>query len=883
MYNTGVQIILTHEQADFDALASLLGAYLLDEQSIPVLPRRLNRNVRAFLTLYGLEFPFLEARDLPKTDIHRVTLVDTQSMVTLKGMGKETEVFIIDHHTPRPDLPEHWKLTSEDIGATVTILVEALQERGTRLSVAQATLLLLGIYEDTGKLTYARTTPRDIRAAAYLLDSGASLQIMQDFLNHPLSQRQQEIYDRLRQKMETLDIHGNTVMIGQADARGGDEELSTIAHKLRDLLDPDVLILVIDIPSGTQLVARATTDQVDLGALTAHFGGGGHPRAAAALVRDRRAKDVYKDLVAVLPEMVRPVVTVAELMSRRPQLLSPETSVKEVSKLMQRYGYEGYPVVEEGKLLGLLNRRAVDRALSHKLNLKAKDVMDAGQATISPDASLEALQLLMTDTGWGQIPVVEDGEIVGIVTRTDLIKTLTPSRALGGSQNLAGKLENSLPPARLALLQAVAEIAQEEGMALYIVGGFVRDLMLERPSVDFDLVVEGDAIVLGKSLAERYGGRVTTHRRFGTAKWQLSKIRTRLAQSLQTEDEIRLEVEDFPEALDLVTARREFYTHPTALPTVERGSIKLDLHRRDFTINTLALRLDGRHYGDLYDYWGGLADLGAGLVRVLHSLSFVDDPTRILRAVRFEQRFGYRIEERTLELLEQAVSLMDRVSGDRLRHELNIILGEPHWEEMLARLAELGVFAEIGAEIPWDETAADRIRLGMETDPPPEWKLHILRDGYPLKTALAYVLWWLVLPAERARATAKRLRLPGWLRDALLAAIGLWDEQDKLSGAAPSEVVGRFEGVPGLALLAYWLALEDSAAQEQVDRYFQKWQHVQPVTSGHDLREMDLPPGPGYGQILERLRAAWLDGELSTPEEEQVMLAQLVKDYGRAG
>ena len=184
-----------------------------------------------------------------------------------------------------------------------------------------------------------------------------------------------------------------------------------------------------------------------------------------------------------------------------------------------------------------------------------------------------------------------------------------------------------MPKARLALLKLTAEIAYEQKAALYIVGGFVRDLILERPSQDFDLVVEGDAIALARQLQERYGGRLTTHARFGTAKWMIANIRPELARMLNQPEN----ASDLPEFLDLISARTEFYTHPTALPTVERGSIKLDLHRRDFTINTLALRLDGSHYGELHDYWGGLNDLREGLVRVLHSLSFVDDPTRMLQ------------------------------------------------------------------------------------------------------------------------------------------------------------------------------------------------------------------------------------------------------------
>ncbi|HKJ27218.1 MAG TPA: CBS domain-containing protein, partial [Anaerolineales bacterium] len=474
-----MEIILTHEQADFDALASLLGAHLLNDSALPVLPRKMNRNVQAFLTLYGLEFPFIEARDLPKTKIKRITLVDTQSLITLKGVDNQTEVYVIDHHPLRPDIPENWKLSTEDIGATSTLLVEAIQERGLHLSLHQATLLLLGIYEDTGKLTYSRTTPRDVRAAAALLEQGASLQLMQDFINHPLSHTQQAIYDKLRQEVNTLTVHGNTIMVGCADARHIDEELSTIAHKLRDLLDPDAIFLLIDTYGGTQIVARSTTDLVNVGKIAEYFGGGGHQRAAAALVKEETSNRVFERLESILPEYVKPAITVAEIMSRRPQLLTPETPVKEAAERMRRYGYEGYPVVEDGVLVGLLTRRAVDRTLNHRLNLNVGAVMDAGKVTVGPNEPLEHLQQLMTDTGWGQIPVVVDDEIIGIVTRTDLIKTLTPQDTPSGRINLAGKLEDSLPMARQTLLRAVAEEAQSQQIALYIVGGFVRDLLLD--------------------------------------------------------------------------------------------------------------------------------------------------------------------------------------------------------------------------------------------------------------------------------------------------------------------------------------------------------------------------------------------------------------------
>jgi tRNA nucleotidyltransferase (CCA-adding enzyme) len=871
-----MHVILTHEQADFDAIASLLGAHLLDESAVPVLPRRINRNVRAFLTLYGLNLPFVDPRDLPKGKIDTVTLVDSQSLVTLKGMSKKTKVFVLDHHPPRSDLPDGWQVTYEDTGATATILVEAIQERGVGLSVPQATLLLLGIYEDTGGLTYVRTNPRDLRAAAHLVEQGANMQILGDFLNHPLSKEQQALYDTLRENVESHQINGNTVMVGCADATKTDEELSTIAHKIYDLLEPDALVLLIYTGVGTQLIARPTTERVNVGELAAHFGGGGHPRAAAALVRDGKAKEICAQVVELLPKYVHPAITVAEIMSRSPHLLSPDTPIKEADERMRRYGYEGYPVVKEGEVVGLLTRRAVDRTLSHKLNLKVQDVMEAGAAAIRPDEPLEALQQLMTDTGWGQVPVVENGEIVGIVTRTDLLKTLTAERSPTGRQNLASRLEATLPNTRLVLLRAVSELAQAQGTALYIVGGFVRDLLLDRPGIDFDLVVEGDAIELGQAVVEKFGGRVTTHKRFGTAKWKIADIKGKLAKQLREAFDESIQADELPQLLDFVSARREFYTHPTALPTVERGSIKLDLHRRDFTINTLALRLDGRHYGELHDYWGGLADLHAGQVRVLHSLSFVDDPTRILRAVRFEQRFDYQIGDRTLELLVAALPLLDRVSGDRLRHELNIILREPKGLSMLTRLADLGTLTAIHDAILWDKDTHARLKLALENQPEPEWELDKAMDSYPFSLALAYTTWFMALPRVTAASVSGRLRLPGWLTKIILAACNPLDEYPELVKGSPSAVVARVEDMPRLALYAHFLVTKDKRVRDNIQSYISKWRFVRPITSGYDLREKNIPPGPEYRRILDQLRAAWLDEKISSPEEEVELVNELL-------
>ena len=877
-----MRLILTHEQADFDAIASLLAARLLDDRAVAALPVRINRNVRGFLTLYGADLPLTPWHDLPREPVEHITLVDTQTLPSVRGLSATTPVQVIDHHPRRPNLPEHWRVHTEPMGATTTLLLEALQERHPALTPIQATLMLLGIYEDTGSLSYEETTPRDVRAAAYLLEQGASLRLAHEFLNPPLTPQQQVVYDLLLANTEIRTIHDAAIAVAHAEVSGMTDAISPLAHKLAETIEPDALFVLVSVAAGVQMVARATGERVDLPAIVAHFGGGGHRRAAAALIKHASVDEVRQRLWEILPQHVRPPLTVGEIMSRQPQVLSPDTPLEEADRMMRTFGYEGYPVVANGRVVGLLTRRAVDRALSHGLHLPVGRVMEAGEVTVRPHDSVDHLQQLMTDTGWGQIPVVdEQGKIIGIVTRTDLIKTLAPRPRRPGLHNLASRLESALPPARLALIKAIAAEAEAQHQALYIVGGFVRDLLLERPSLDFDLVVEGNAIALGRALRRKYGGRITAHRKFGTAKWHLAPIRESLAAALAsfTPHAEALSPADLPASIDLVSARTEFYTRPTALPTVAHGSIKLDLHRRDFTINTLALRLDGRHYGELHDYWGGVDDLQRGIIQVLHSLSFVDDPTRMLRAVRFEQRFGFRIEPRTLQLLHDARELLAKVSGDRLRHELDAMLAEPRAAAMLARADQLGLLQAIHPALRWTAAAEKRLaRLQAAAWPlPPPWEdLPPRLRGIPLKRALAYALWLMEEAPAALDEIAARLGFPRPLRDVVQSTAALAARAETLLHARPSEATFLLEAHPLAAAYALYLAAENAALQEVLHTYAKQWRHLRPHTTGHDLRTRGVPPGPRYKQILRTLRAAWLDGEIHTPAEEQRLLESLL-------
>ncbi len=888
-----LHIIMTHENADLDAISALLGASRLYPGTLPLLPRRINRNARNFITLYGADLPFVSVQDLPFAgddesaggEIARVILVDTQSMVTLKGMSKNLQVQIIDHHPLGRELKPGWTYCGDEVGAATTLLVEQMIERQMALSPIEATLFLLGIYEDTGSLSYLTTTARDARCAAWLLERGASLEIANDFLNYPLTADQRELYERLLESAESHTFAGQSIIIAAVEFGRYVEEVSVLAHNLRDLFEPAGLFLIVGFDEQVQLIARSAGEALDVAEIAAAFGGGGHSRASAALIREMTPQQVRARLLDLLETSVHPAVTVRALMSYGVRTVAPSTTVVRAHELMQLYGHEGFPVIDGGQVVGVLSRREIDRALRLGLDHAAiATYMTKGQVAVHPDDSIDAVQQVMTEYGVGQVPVVSDeGHVLGIVTRTDLIATmfgaLNGARTPARRREIVEMLEGALNARKLALLWQAADCAHGLGFKLYIVGGFVRDLLLGRPNLDIDLVVEGDAIQLARQLARQSGGRVRSHARFGTAKWIL-------------EDS---SAGHLPESLDFVTARTEFYSHPTALPQVESSSIKQDLHRRDFTINTLALRLDRNQFGELLDFYGGEQDLRDGVIRVLHSLSLVEDPTRIMRAVRLEQRLGFRIEARTRELIDSALPLLARVSGERIRHELYLMLQETEPESGLSRMEALGVLNHIHPALVcngWVQSKFRTLRevLGdwyeVDWKPPEEEEdyeaLHGMFDRQDNVAQLYLALLTCRLIEAEVETLIARIKISSDDADLLRQVSRLRSQVESLQvhDLSPSQVYDLLSPFSGPAILVAWIASDSARVRAYLTRYWQTYRHIHPLLSGEDLKAMGLTPGPIFGEILHALRAARLDGQLSTREDELVLARQVIDGVG---
>lgn len=414
------------------------------------------------------------------------------------------------------------------------------------------------------------------------------------------------------------------------------------------------------------------------------------------------------------------------------------------------------------------------------------------------------------------------------------------------------------------LIELISFEARKRNLALYLAGGLARDLLLRRRTLDFDFVVEGDAIDFARSLRNVFGGAVEIHKPFGTAKWILDES---VANSLS------LSLDELPASVDFVTARSETYAHPAALPKVTSSEIESDLWRRDFSVNALAIQSSPHEQsGRLLDFCNGLDDLKQGLIRALHEQSFVDDPTRILRALRYAERLGFTLESDTAEWMLAALPYLGRVTGQRLRNEIDLILREPRAGAILLRLHELGALANIHPVFGISTRMPDLIARCQNFKPP--WTREVVDEQ---------TLRWIMLESEivsaEARTLCERLALTNQLTKAITASARLCEQMPLLDDPSirPSRVTQILDAFPDAALQANWLlAADNPAVQERIAKYASDWRQRRPTISGDDLKALGLAPGPRYRQLLDQLRFAWIDGEISSAREEAALLRQLL-------
>ena len=844
-------VIATHGNTDFDAFAAMLAVRRLYPDAVVVLAGSLNRNVREFYRLHADELELVEASRIERDAIRRLIVVETVHASRLGELepvvlDPDVEKVVFDHHAAEPPAwapPENVVVSTD--GALTTTLVGVLAERELAVTPLEATAFALGIHEDTGSLTYPAATQRDAEALAWCLRHGARQELLAGFLHTPLTDDERELLAALTEALEVHEAAGLQVLVAALSWPRYVDGVSNLAHKLVDLTDCRALAVLVEMDGRVFSVTRSRTPELDAAKLAEALGGGGHREAASAIFRGP-LDEACRLLLERLPEAAQGPLRARDVMSRPARAVSSGETVARAMVACQRYGQSGILVVDDDRLVGSVDREDLDKAIAHGLaHAPVKGIMSSRVATCDEETPLAELQRLLA-TGASRIAVVSDGKLAGVVTRSDLLRALgeqiEPAEEPPGSlaQEL-GRLERLRP-----VFEAIAA-ASEPYEGVYLVGGTVRDILLGERSFDVDVAVEGDAIALARSLAEALGGRVRAHRKFGTAVVVYGDV----------------------DRVDVVTARTEFYDAPAALPTVEHATIREDLFRRDFTINAMAVSLKGEDFGRLVDPFGGRRDLREGVIRVLHNLSFIDDPTRIFRAIRYENRYGFRMDEHTVRLARGCIEmgLVGDLSSARLRDELVLLLEEGEVEHSILRLAELGAARAIHPHLAADDEAVELLRRARELNAEyglvvPSWRLGV--------TVLARKL-----PPDEIYDWLERLKVRR--RDAELIAHAVTVAPrlvERLRGRVveAAEVVAVADPyAPDAPLFA--LAL---AELEALRRYFRELRDVRLEIGGADLAKLGVEESPRVGEILAELRRRKLNGELDGRESELAAARELI-------
>jgi tRNA nucleotidyltransferase (CCA-adding enzyme) len=874
-------IITCHANADFDALAAMIAASKLYPESALIFPGTQESSLKDYFIQSAMYlFNFLSLKDIEPHAVQKLVIVDTKQRSRLTHVEpilaqENLEIHIYDHH---PATEDDLMATMEDCrpwGATTSILIHHLKKKNLKVSEDEATILGLGIFEDTGGFTFASTTEHDFIAAAWLKSMGMDLDIIRDIISRELSAEQVALLSDLIDSATTHVINGVEIVLTEISLERYMGDFALLAHKLMDMESIRVLFAIGRMGDRIHLVARSRIPEVDVGVICTSFGGGGHGFAASASIKNRTMSQVKDELFALLYSHVNPQFAVRDFMSAPVIPIQARQTLAQAAEIMTRYGFKALPVTEyDDQVCGIIEGSVAEKAIGHGLGEeRVTEYMLEDFHSVTEEQDLYEVMEIILGHRQRLVPVVREARLVGVITRTDLINILVqepariPEAYFSGKRqerNIRHLLMERLPQPILDVLHLAGQVALDLTMEVYTVGGFVRDMLLGIANDDLDLVVEGDGIVFATALAKHLDARVRTHLKFRTAVLILPS----------------------GQKIDIATARLEYYAYPAALPVVELSSLKMDLYRRDFSINTLAVHLNPPSFGRMVDFFGGQQDLKDGIIRVLHSLSFVEDPTRIIRAIRFEQRFQFKIGAQTDRLIKNAVRLniFQKLSGVRIRHELQLLMEDIAPVKGLLRMRDLGLLQEIHPLLHFPPTK-DALLGEIERvitwytllyrEPAPHiWTIYFLGLTSGLTTEQLMVL------TSRLQFVPKKAELVDIIRKQLRVVsmkLGLWE---KKKGTA-ADLYDILAPLPLEGVLYVMARQRKQDLKKAISHFLTKLQDVHISISGSDLIAMGGKPGPDFAIILRAIKKAVLNEKVKSKEEQWTMAQRMVTSLAK--
>ena len=860
-----MELIVGHQHTDFDGLAAMIAAKKLYPEAKAVFPGRIQDPVKDFMALYKDEVEILYLSDVDLEKVTRIVIVDTANKSALGELAdklnfNEIEVIVYDHHSHSQKDWINFDY-SQEVGASVTILIDEIVKKDIELNPLEATICALGIYSDTGSLTYDMTHAKDAKAISHLLEYGANLEIIRQFLEEALNAEQQNILDNLLENREQLDIDGVEINIFSYEQSNYVTGLNNITEKIKDIYNLESVFVIIKMGKKTELIGRSNNDSVNVGKICELMGGGGHKGAGAAQLK-KDLSEVKNKLKNIIKNNVEPVERISSIMSTPVRTISPDTTIKEAEDFMQKYGHNGVVVCDGKKITGIFSRRDLDKVKGHNLmHAPVKGYMSKKVITINYDAPVKKAQELMVKYNIGRLPVIKDKKLVGIVTRSDILGSYFDHETPHQYQNRYGSslvnierkvidIKDKLdyfPDDILNLLKISGEIAEKENSKLFLIGGMIRDLMLGRDNDDLDLVLEGNLKEFLDHFSKKIDAKINYNEQFSTATINInSKF-----------------------SIDFATSRKEEYLQSGALPLVEKTNILEDLFRRDYTVNALALSLNPDDWGKLYDFFNAREDLEKRQLRALHRFSFLDDPTRIIRGVRLAVDLDFDFEEETNKLIKEALKLGDfsELSPGRVFKEIKVFFQGNFEYKTLELIEQFPIFKLIYGNFEFKEKYK-RIFSNLR-----EAINKFSKLGYNINKDLLFMaIFFNDIPEEKY----DKINLN--VNERKIFDIDVQKIIGKLTADLNKVELTKIISNLNKEKLLYVLAVSDNKKlKENVELYYEELRDININIDGHDIIEMGVKPGPKIKEILQKVWKKKLNKELKTEKEERDFVRKLIK------
>jgi tRNA nucleotidyltransferase (CCA-adding enzyme) len=854
-------VVISHSYADFDAIASTIAITKLFPEASPVINQTTEKEVQRFLTIYKDYFGFLELDEISFEATEKVVLVDFQDFSKIKPLQEELkkrpiDIEIYDHH-PHENPFHIKKCHIKPYGSTTTILYEILKKRKVTLHPIESTLFLIGVYEDTGALTFSSTKVKDIEAAAYFLKNGAKLNVISEFVFPPIDDGQKNLFSELFNSIQKFDFKGVQIAVTAVESKKYVNGVSFLSHRIMDTLEVDAFFSVVRFKEKVLIVGRSRDENVlAIGKVLEIFGGGGHPQAGSAFIeRDNGELDsIVMELLSTIKKHIKISKLVSDFMTKPVKVVSPNTSAEETLKIMLRYGHSGLPVVDNNKLVGIISRNDIGRINEESLIQRpVKSYMTRNPITITPETPIKEAEKLMVEKEIGRLPVIFNHAIVGIVTRTDLLRALygikkkaqRRSRKLNdfpSREEMQYLIQHSIPNSILEKMNILGKTADEMGIKIYLVGGSVRDILLSEKPNDYDFLLEGSSELFAEKLEKEKGFEILQNKNFHTAKIFFS-------------DAMRF---------DIASSRTEYYEHPADLPTVVKGSLREDLFRRDFTINTLAVSLNKQDHGTLINYYHGYEDLKNKKIRFLHNLSFIEDPSRIFRAISYALKFKFTIEPDTKEAAINAMKsgIFHRTSKFRILSEfINMLNENIPISKGIKMLNDLHAIALLSENIQINQTVMDLMNqldvLLPDFEFQHKWILYFIVLTLPLSDIEVNEL------AERLKLNQKKKTMMMHLRKnyhhCLLTIEKLVEN---------SEIYQLLRSYEEEELIILTAMLPENI-QCKIKKYYKELRYIKLSCNGFDIAMISSLTKENLGLLIHELLMMKLDGKILTKDDEE--------------